>query len=78
MTAAQAQVMGDPASLAKILETPLAEAAHDPDRFMKIRRKSTPYIEAVWVDEREQAVTQGNLLKFGQNAELRSMRSCAR
>ena len=73
MMAAKAQSMCEPPSLAKILETPLAEAAHNPDRFKKIGPEITPYIEAVWVDEREQAVTQGNLLKFCQNAELRSV-----
>ena len=61
----KAKAMGDEASRALTLAS-----EYDPAEFKKLGRRFAPWSQEIWEGAREAVVTQGNVLKFGQNAAL--------
>ncbi len=66
MMAAKARVFSDKAALARVLE------ARTPAEAKKIGREVRNYDNATWGRARFSAVVEGNVAKFGQNADLRT------
>jgi ribA/ribD-fused uncharacterized protein len=65
MMAAKARLFGDEASV------PLILAARTPAEAKVLGRKVSGFDEERWAAERFELVVQGNVAKFGQDAELR-------
>ncbi|KAJ1538599.1 hypothetical protein HK405_013667 [Cladochytrium tenue] len=63
----KAVLFGDQQVAAEILAT------EDPRTIMALGRRIARYDEATWTENRSAIVRDGNLLKFGQNEELRKL-----
>ena len=66
MMASKARLFKDDEALARILETT------DPKEAKKLGRKVRNFDEVLWKKEARRLVTEGNVAKFGQNAELKA------
>jgi ribA/ribD-fused uncharacterized protein len=65
MMAEKARLFGDEASRTQIL------AANHPSEAKELGRKVTNFVDDIWVTQRFDIVTQANLAKFGQHADLK-------
>ncbi len=65
MMAGKARLFGDDETLGEILAT------HDPATVKKLGRKVRGFDEAAWKQRRLDLVTEGNVAKFSQRADLR-------
>ena len=64
MMARKASLMGDTATLQKIM------AADSPKDYKALGREVTPFDAALWDQNKYEVVLRGNLAKFSQNPEL--------
>ena len=65
MMVGKARLFGDDSALSKIM------SAHAPREYKEIGRSVKGFDDSVWRARRFEIVVHGNLLKFGQNEELK-------